>query len=64
MSTVHEDRYVLFLRHDDAEAAGPISEQPVASCSSYEEARRLRRQLQTTSGEYVIRFVGPAGGGD
>ncbi len=64
MSTVHDDRYVVFVRQDESEAAGTASEQPVASCSSYEDARRLRRQLQTPNGDYVIRYIGSTGGGD
>lgn len=64
MNAVHDDRYVLFVRFDEADASGRGSEKPVASCSSYEDARRLRRQLQTTNGEFVIRYIGPTGGGD
>jgi hypothetical protein len=67
MDPVHEDRFLVFLRVD-AGATQPFSasgEQPLASCGSYEEARRIRQVLQgAVAGKCVIRYIGPTGGGD
>lgn len=67
MDTAHDDRYLIFLRYDlgHAHATVDAAEQPLASCASYHEARRIRLALQGAgSGDCVIRYVGPAGGGD
>jgi hypothetical protein len=64
MTADHEDRFVLFVRFDQAEPSVPGVEQPLASCASYQEARLLRRQLQGSNGECVIRYIGHTGGGD
>ncbi|HLJ93326.1 MAG TPA: hypothetical protein VKU02_09065 [Gemmataceae bacterium] len=65
MESVLDDRFVVFLRHDRSHSARPDhSERPIMSCRSYEEARRIQRQLQHTYRDCVIRFVGSAGGGD
>jgi hypothetical protein len=65
MESVHDDRFVVFLRRDPAHTSRPESaERPLATCSSYSEARRIQRQLQATDKDCVIRYVGPAGGGD
>jgi hypothetical protein len=65
MESAHEDRYVVFLRHDRAHSSRPdCSERLLTTCSTYEEARRIQRQMQESSRPCVIRFVGPAGGGD
>jgi hypothetical protein len=67
MDTVHDDRFMVFLRidasHHKAEALA--GEQPLASCRTYAEARRIRASLNGSAmGECVIRYVGPSGGGD
>jgi hypothetical protein len=65
MDSAHEDRFVVFIRADGADPAFPEDvEQPLASCSSYEEARRVRQAHLDHSAECVIRFVGDTGGGD
>jgi hypothetical protein len=67
MNNVHDDRYLVFLRFDgDAgRSSTEAAEQPLASCATYEEARRIRDALHgSATGECVIRYVGPAGGGD
>jgi hypothetical protein len=67
MDPVHDDRFVVFLRFDPSsgKAYSEAGEHPLASCSSYGEARRIRQALQSSAtGECVIRYVGPAGGGD
>jgi hypothetical protein len=66
MDTIHEDCFVVFVRADRSHDEWPENvERPVAVCSTYEEARQTQRALHTVSAqEYVIRFVGPTGGGD
>src|SRR6516162_8513975 len=65
MESIHDDRYVVFLRCDRAHSKRPdCSERPLTTCSSYEEARRIQRELHLTSRDCVIRYIGPAGGGD
>lgn len=64
LNAIHEDRFVVFVRFDQGDPSLPGVEQPLASCASYQEARLLRRQLQGSHGDCVIRFVGPSGGGD
>ena len=67
MDDVHDDRFLVFVRLDPTlvETVPEALEQPVAACSSYGEARRIRRILRgTATGECVIRFIGSAGGGD
>jgi hypothetical protein len=65
MESVHDDCFIVFLRHDRAGSNRPdCSERPLTKCSSYEEARRIQRELHHTSRVCVIRYVGPTGGGD
>ena len=66
MNAVNEDRFVVFVRtdHNPTEPPRDTAEQPVATCSTYQEARLIRRACQASGGEFVIRFIGPAGGGD
>jgi hypothetical protein len=66
MDPVYDDRFVVFVRLDRSpvEPPGDAVEQPLASCSTYAEARLIRRTFHDTPGELIIRYVGPAGGGD
>jgi hypothetical protein len=67
MNHVHDDRFLVFVRLDSTlvETVPEALEQPVAACSSYGEASRIRRILRgTATGECVIRFIGSSGGGD
>jgi hypothetical protein len=67
MDTVHDDRFMVVLRYDDKHAKTMTdgNEQPLAYCSTYGEARRIREALHgSAAGECVIRYVGQAGGGD
>jgi hypothetical protein len=60
-----DDRFVVFLRHDLSHSNRPDhAEQPLITCSSYKEARRIQRQLQHKYRNCVIRYVGLTGGGD
>ena len=65
MDSADDDRYVVYIRSDSGHTDRPdAGEELVAACSSYEEARRIQREYQGLSQECVIRYVGPAGGGD
>jgi hypothetical protein len=66
MDTALEDRFVVYLRSGNGDAAYPETvERPLASCSTYEEARRVREAAHfLRPADCVIRFVGPSGGGD
>lgn len=65
MESSHDDRFIVFVREPCSAGCGPhVAERPLVVCSSYAEARRIRRELQYAARECVIRFVGPAGGGD
>lgn len=65
MDSVMEDRFVVFIRSPQGAGASPDEvERPLLSCASYEEAHRLARAQPLGEGEYVVRFVGPSGGGD
>jgi hypothetical protein len=62
---VHEDRFIVFIRLDPGHGERPeANEHAVVTCSTYAEARRIRRQCLRSNSDCVIRFVGPAGGGD
>jgi hypothetical protein len=65
LDAIFEDQFIGFVRHDLGHASRPDhSERPLATCSSYAEARLLQRQLLRDSHESIIRFVGTSGGGD
>jgi hypothetical protein len=67
MDSVHDDRFIVFLRFDTSRGAASLdaAEQPLAYCSSYDAAKRIRTALQGAAiGDCVIRFIGPTGGGD
>jgi hypothetical protein len=67
MESVHDDRFMVCIRYDDkkTKASAEGNEQPLAYCSTYGEARRIRQALQGSApGDCVIRYMGPAGGGD
>ena len=65
MATVHEDRYMVFLRSDLGHADRPdAAESNLIFCASHAEARRIQRQFRGDARACVIRFVGTAGGGD
>jgi hypothetical protein len=65
MEPIHDDRFVLFVRLDRTGSTRPdCAERPLRTCSTYEEARRLQRRLRLRAQETIIRYIGPAGGGD
>jgi hypothetical protein len=62
MDPVNDDRFEVFVRLN--RTAGEAEEQPLATCATYAEARLIRRAFHGSPGQFVIRYVGPAGGGD
>jgi hypothetical protein len=65
MESIHDDRFVVFVRVDRGHSTRPdYAERPLRTCSTYKEAREVQRQLRDTARDSVIRFVGPSGGGD
>ena len=65
MEPVHDDRFVVFIRRDMSHANPPdFAERPFMTCATYEEARRIQRHLLRQCCGCVIRYIGPAGGGD
>jgi hypothetical protein len=67
MDSVQDDRFMVFLRFDNrhSKTSADAAEEPLATCSTYQEARRIRQLLhKAAAGECVIRYIGPTGGGD
>jgi hypothetical protein len=65
MNAFHDDRYLIFVRGDRSQNHAPDGfERYVISCPTYEEARRIQREYRSMARECVIRYLGPAGGGD
>jgi hypothetical protein len=67
MDTVYEDRFVIFVRNEDAptEKFSGEAEHPLISCPTYSDARKIRDALQSSARRgCVIRYVGATGGGD
>jgi hypothetical protein len=66
MDARHEDCFVVFLRRDRNQHAErrECDEEELAVSSSYAEARQVKREYEASGCDCVIRYVGPAGGGD
>jgi hypothetical protein len=66
MDIGHDDRYEVYVRFDPDHMQTPPEtiERPLAQCSTYAEARRIRQSFQGLNGQCLIRFVGSSGGGD
>jgi hypothetical protein len=65
MDLVHDDRFIVFVRHASPNEERPdAAERPLITCATYAEARRVRREIHNSARECVIRYIGPAGGGD
>jgi hypothetical protein len=65
MDARHEDCFVVFLRMDRSHAERrECEEEPLVGCSSYQEARQVKQAYHDSGRDCVIRYVGPAGGGD
>jgi hypothetical protein len=65
MASEHDELYVIYLRSSpDHELSPDVLERPLITCYSYGEARRIRRLLQDSPHDCVIRYLGHTGGGD
>ena len=65
MNSVHDDHFLVFIRADRSQATAPEDfERYVISCPTYQDARRIQRSYRNLDQECVIRYLGPAGGGD
>jgi len=65
MELIHEDRFVVFVREDCPTYAGPEwRERELASCPTYEEAQWVCKENGKPHRKCIVRYVGPAGGGD
>jgi hypothetical protein len=65
MDSILEDRYLVFLRVGRSEAERrACDEEALADCATYEEAREVQQRNHDVGRDCVIRYVGPAGGGD
>ncbi len=65
MDCTREDDFVVFIRSDPGDKSDPERlEWPLASCATYEDAKRLRDSVSARNGDCVIRFLGETGGGD
>jgi hypothetical protein len=65
MNATLDDRYIVFVREEAEPDADSVPfERELVTCSTYEEAQWMRRQLSTPTRKCIIRFVGPVGGGD
>jgi hypothetical protein len=59
------DLYVVFLReHRKNGDTHEVIEQPLGSCETYEDAKRMRERALRYAPDCVIRFLGTSGGGD
>jgi hypothetical protein len=65
MDSALDDSFVVFVRgaRDLGQAPEDV-ERPLVSCPTYAEARWVRQEYQAPGRECIIRYVGPAGGGD
>jgi hypothetical protein len=65
MTSVPDERYLVFVRADRSDPNPPEEfERYLISCPTYEEARRIQKLYRARAKECVIRYLGPAGGGD
>jgi hypothetical protein len=60
-----DDRFAVFAHVEPKTPERPDqSERPLATCATYAEARRIQREFLRACRICVVRYVGPAGGGD
>jgi hypothetical protein len=65
MDTILDDQFVVYVRKDPNDSGRPdLLERELLRCGSYAEARRVQREYGQGQPNCVIRYVGPAGGGD
>jgi hypothetical protein len=60
-----QDLFVVFVQSPRGNGANPeVMERELVRCASYEEARWVRRENAARHRKCIIRYAGPAGGGD
>jgi hypothetical protein len=62
MNPIADDCFVVYVR--DRKTNPDSVEHTLVSCGSYQEADTVRRENQGPDRHCIIRFTGPAGGGD
>jgi hypothetical protein len=61
----YEDEFVVFVRENRPTPAGSETvERELVHCATYAEAEWVRRENEHPGRRCIIRYVGPAGGGD
>ena len=63
MNLIADDCFVVYVRERRTNPHRPMEAQLV-SCGSYQEAEMVRRENQGPDRHCIIRYMGPAGGGD
>lgn len=63
MTMNHEDCFDVYVREDSGVPYLPM-ERKLMTCRTYEEAVSVRRENNAPDRRCIIRYVGPAGGGD
>jgi hypothetical protein len=64
MHDTHQDCFVVFVRETDRRDRHEMSERELTTCATYDEAKAVRHEFSGPHRKCIIRFVGPAGGGD
>ena len=65
MDSQYDEQFVVYLRDNGPRSGGtPAEERALVHCASYEEAQWVRRECAGPRRSCIIRYVGPAGGGD
>ena len=63
MVAASEDLFVVYVREDKKHDGLP-TERKLVSCRSQEEAEMVRRENGSPGRRCIVRYMGPAGGGD
>lgn len=65
MPATLDDCFVVMIREKDCTGETPAQiERELVTCATYEEAQWVRRECGGPNRRCIIRYVGPAGGGD
>ncbi len=63
MDTDFQNPFIVFVR-DHRAAGADRSERELVRCASYAEAAWVRQECASPHRRCIIRYLGPAGGGD
>jgi hypothetical protein len=65
MATTLDDCFLVFVRDEGSREFGLAPrERELVACPTYAEAEDVRRENAGPTKKCIIRYVGPAGGGD